>query len=58
MLIEPLVGVTLAAVLLHEALVPIQVLGGAAILAAALLLQREAPTVEPELVIVPVGERP
>jgi hypothetical protein len=38
--------------------VPIQVLGGAAILAAALLLQREAPTVEPELVIVPVGERP
>jgi drug/metabolite transporter (DMT)-like permease len=57
MLIEPLVGVTLAAVLLHEALLPIQVLGGAAILTAALLLQREAPTVEPELVIVPVAER-
>lgn len=53
MLIEPLVGVTLAAVLLHEALVPIQVVGGAAILTAALLLQRQAPTVEPELVVVP-----
>ena len=42
MLIEPLVGVTLAAVLLHEALLPIQAVGGAAILAAALLLQRGA----------------
>jgi DME family drug/metabolite transporter len=57
MLIEPLVGVTLAAVLLHEALLPIQVVGGAAILTAALLLQREAPTVEPELVVVPMAER-
>ena len=42
MLLEPLVGVTLAAVLLGESLLPIQVLGGAAILAAALLLQRGA----------------
>lgn len=57
MLIEPLVGVTLAALLLHEALLPIQVVGGAAILTAALLLQREAPTIEPELVIVPAAER-
>ncbi len=57
MLIEPLVGVTLAALLLHEALLPIQVVGGAAILTAALLLQREAPTVEPELVPVPAAER-
>ena len=43
MLFEPLVGVTLAALLLHETLVPLQVAGGAAILAAALLLQRSAP---------------
>jgi drug/metabolite transporter, DME family len=42
MLFEPVVGVTLAALLLHEGLVPIQVLGGGAILAAAVLLQREA----------------
>ncbi|MBA2720986.1 MAG: EamA family transporter [Chloroflexi bacterium] len=42
MLLEPLVGVTLAAVLLGESLLPIQILGGAAILAAALLLQRGA----------------
>src|SRR5439155_570467 len=34
MLFEPLVGVTLAALLLHEALTPLQALGGAAILAA------------------------
>lgn len=40
MLIEPLVGVTLAAALLGEALRPIQVVGGGAILGAALLLQR------------------
>jgi drug/metabolite transporter (DMT)-like permease len=58
MLMEPLVGVTLAALLLHEALLPIQVAGGAAILAAALLLQREAPSIEPELVVVPAAERP
>jgi DME family drug/metabolite transporter len=59
MLIEPLVGVTLAAVLLHEALLPIQVLGGGAILAAALLLQREGRSaiVEPELVVIPAAER-
>src|SRR5439155_13525180 len=43
MLFEPLVGVTLAALLLHETLLPIQVAGGAAILAAAVLLQRTAP---------------
>jgi drug/metabolite transporter (DMT)-like permease len=57
MLIEPLVGVTLAAILLHESLGPLQVLGGAAILTAALLLQREAPSLEPELVVVPAAER-
>ena len=42
MLFEPVVGVALAAVLLGEALAPIQVLGGVAILGAALILQRSA----------------
>jgi DME family drug/metabolite transporter len=40
MLLEPVVGAGLAAVLLGETLQPIQVLGGAGILAAALVLQR------------------
>lgn len=57
MLIEPLVGVTLAAVLLHEALLPIQAGGGAAILAAALLLQRGARGDGRDAVLVPVAER-
>lgn len=50
MLFEPLVGVTLAALLLDEALAPIQVVGGGAILVAALLIQRGAgpgPRTEP-----------
>lgn len=42
MLFEPLVGVTLAALLLHETLLPIQLAGGVGILAAAVLLQRTA----------------
>ncbi len=46
MLFEPLVGVTLAALLLDEALTPIQVVGGIGILAAAILLQRGAPAGE------------
>jgi DME family drug/metabolite transporter len=62
MLFEPLVGVTLAAILLHEGLVPIQVVGGAAILAAAALLQRSAPgtPVGPRMepLGVPSAERP
>jgi drug/metabolite transporter (DMT)-like permease len=40
MLLEPLVGVALAALLLAEGLQPIQLVGGAAILAAAVVLQR------------------
>ena len=40
MLFEPVVGVALAAVLLDERLTPIQVLGGLAVLGAALILQR------------------
>ena len=59
MLFEPLVGVTLAAILLHEGLVPIQVLGGASILAAAVLLQRGAlPGERIEPLGVPSAERP
>jgi DME family drug/metabolite transporter len=46
MLFEPLVGVTLAAILLRESLAPLQVVGGAGILAAAILLQRTAPSGE------------
>jgi len=42
MLFEPLVGVTLAALILREALSPVQLVGGAAILGAALLIQRSA----------------
>jgi drug/metabolite transporter (DMT)-like permease len=50
MLIEPLVGVSLAAVLLGETLRPIQIVGGAAILVGALLLQRARPgTADPPL---------
>jgi drug/metabolite transporter, DME family len=61
MLFEPVVGVALAAWLLAEALVPIQVVGAAAILGAAVLLQRAAhPADEPEpeaerSVVVPGG---
>ncbi|MDO8483435.1 MAG: DMT family transporter [Candidatus Limnocylindrales bacterium] len=43
MLFEPVVGVALAAWLLGEGLATIQVVGGLAILAAALILQRAAP---------------
>ena len=57
MLLEPLVGVTLAALILHEVLLPVQVVGGAAILTAALLLQRGGTVVGPDLVSVAVAER-
>ena len=42
MLFEPVVGVALAAWLLGESLVPVQLVGAMAILAAALVLQRSA----------------
>jgi drug/metabolite transporter (DMT)-like permease len=42
MLFEPVVGVALAAWILDEALVPIQIVGAVAILAAAVVLQRGA----------------
>jgi drug/metabolite transporter (DMT)-like permease len=60
MLFEPVVGVALAAWLLGEDLVPIQVVGAVAILGAAVLLQRaphaeRAPDDEARPVIVPGG---
>ena len=60
MLLEPLVGVALAAVLLEETLRPIQVFGGGAILAAGLLLQRGAGAPADAVAIgdVPLAEHP
>jgi drug/metabolite transporter, DME family len=55
MLFEPVVGVVLAAWLLNEGLAPIQVLGGLAILGAALILQRAAPA-ENRIVAAPAIE--
>ena len=55
MLFEPVVGVALAAWLLGEALAPVQLLGAAAILAAALLLQRSAGAEASGPTIVPGG---
>jgi probable blue pigment (indigoidine) exporter len=57
MLLEPLVGVTLAAILLGEVLRPAQVVGGAAILAAAILLQLDRrPEDRRESAVVAVAE--
>jgi drug/metabolite transporter, DME family len=42
MLFEPVVGVTLAAILLHEGIRPIQVVGAIGVLGAALVLRRSA----------------
>jgi DME family drug/metabolite transporter len=48
MLLEPVVGVVLAAAWLGEALVPVQLVGGGLVLAGALVLQlRAAPALEP-----------
>jgi drug/metabolite transporter (DMT)-like permease len=58
MLFEPLVALFLAAILLHEGLVPIQVAGGAAILTAAILLQRSSPLERVEPFGVPATEQP
>jgi drug/metabolite transporter, DME family len=61
MLFEPVVGVALAAWLLSEALAPIQIVGAAAILGAAVLLQRASrsndaeETVADERSVVPGG---
>ena len=53
MLIEPLVGVGLAALLLNESVGPIQVAGGLAILAGAVIIQRARPDVA---AIVPAAD--
>jgi drug/metabolite transporter, DME family len=62
MLFEPVVGVALAAWLLAEPLVPVQAVGAAAILGAAVLLQRtgragrgDAPAAGTSAVVVPGG---
>jgi drug/metabolite transporter (DMT)-like permease len=55
MLFEPVVGVALAAWLLAERLTPIQVAGGLAILAAAMILQRSA-SAEAQIVSAPAVE--
>ena len=43
MLFEPVVAVTLAAILLHEAIRPVQVLGALGVLGAAIVLRRSGP---------------
>jgi drug/metabolite transporter (DMT)-like permease len=53
MLVEPLVGVALAAAFLAEAIGPVQAAGGLAILVAAVIIQRARPT---EPVLVPAAE--
>lgn len=53
MLVEPLVGVALAALFLNESIGPVQLAGGLAILAGAVLIQRARPA---ELMIQPAGE--
>ena len=56
MLAEPVVGVVLAALLLAEAITPLQALGGGTILVAALLVQRDpTPKVLPAVTPVPGG---
>ncbi len=54
--LEPVVGVTLAAVLLGEAPQPVQVLGGMLIIAAGVLLQLRAPDEVAEHEAVPITE--
>lgn len=55
MLIEPVVGVALAAAFLAEAVTPVQVAGGVTILLAAALVQREAATSDGAAVVPPPG---
>jgi drug/metabolite transporter (DMT)-like permease len=53
-LIEPIVGTAAAAVLLGQVLAPIQILGGALVLGAAVLIQREAEEVPATADLIPV----
>ena len=52
MLIQPVVGVALAALFLQEAVGPIQAVGGIAILAAAVIIQRTAAPSQPSSRVV------
>lgn len=58
MLFEPVVGVVLAALFVAEGLQPLQVLGGATILAAALLVQRGTGSRSEDGVVVPAPGGP
>lgn len=58
MLFEPVVGVGLAAALLAESLLPLQVAGGALILLAALIVQRSSRTPADAGVLVPAPGGP
>lgn len=65
MLFEPVVGAALAAVVLGEDLAPLQLLGGATILVAAVLVQRARAamprtggTMEPEVAVAPAPGGP
>jgi len=57
MLAEPVVGVILAALLLAEAITPLQAVGGATILVAAILVQRD-PTPEAVPAVTPLPGGP
>jgi drug/metabolite transporter (DMT)-like permease len=58
MLFEPVVGVLLAAVVLGEALTPIQLAGGAAILAGAAIVQRTRQPAPPVAAVAPAPGGP
>jgi drug/metabolite transporter (DMT)-like permease len=58
MLFEPVVGVVLAALFLAEGLHPLQVVGGATILAAALIVQRGTRTPSDAPVVAPAPGGP
>ena len=58
MLFEPVVGVALAAAVLGEAITPLQALGGATILAAAILVQRRPGVREATAPVVPAPGGP
>ena len=58
MLFEPVVGVALAAWLLDESLVPIQLVGAVAILVAAVILQRASRAIDPDAATVAIPGGP
>jgi drug/metabolite transporter (DMT)-like permease len=58
MLAEPVVGVILAAIFLAEGVGPLQVIGGATILVAAILVQRDAGASRSESAVGAVAPAP